>query len=1290
MHLVRNRHSAASPLTIIRTSGSTTTNTVDIVMKLAKDVTEMLKDIPYVKAVAGIIIQIIQIRDEIKMTKERSLELINKVLYKSEFVLDGLLFVAKSSHKDGIIYIEGQLTGYHKLLVEVLSMLQANTSSSRLSDLSRLEDFEKYNHRIDNFNTDFVTDLVLQLNIGKTPQQSSHSSSTASLWLYKPVLPPPPQLMIGRDEEKSKVIDTLLHTLPAHIAILGGGGVGKTTLALSVLHEQVVADKFPSQYFVSCEGVPSVVSLMGEIANALCIPLAHRDAHLIDTIIVTLPAHSLLCMDNLETIWDDETMQQDLEGLLSILQLHVGIIITICGTQRPLGVSWSKPLLPPLQSLSYNNSRHIFELTTGLLDEFVEKLLNAVDGIPLAISLISALLQEGGESSKSLWGQWAKAQSGALENGGSDRLSNLDTSIHLSVHGPQMQANPKTIDILAMLSVLPDGFPDDDKAMEELESHLPEGYNPQKAFLIMQQVSLVHINEEGTYHRLQMIYPVRVFCQQRLELPSRIRDGITSYYVEKIGHFTDVSNPFGHAIIQSELRNIYAVLVQAWKEGRGSPPVTNASILFTQWSTYVGNPVEEVISLTIQGGVDPPGLHGTCHSTLGEVYLLQDKLDEAEASFEHAAKLHQQAHSVLGKANDIQKLGEVYMRQEKLDQAKASFVHAAELHQQAHSVLGEANNTQKLAEVYMRQNKLDQAEASFEHAKVLHQQVYSVFGEANDVSGLGEVYVRQYKLDEAEASFKHAAKLHQQAHSVLGEANNIQKLGEVYVRQYKLDEAEASFKHAAKLHQQAHSVLGEANNVQKLGEVYVRQYKLDEAEASFEHAAQLHQQAHSVLGEANNVQKLGEVYMLQDKLDKAEASFEHAKVLHQQVYSVFGEANDVSGLGEVYVRQYKLDEAEASFEHAAQLHQQAHSVLGEANNVQKLGEVYMLQDKLDKAEASFEHAKVLHQQVYSVLGEANDVKNIGDIHMRQDKLDETEALLAVVEHIETLEQVYLQQDEQNEAETATLTPATTSVSGQHYSNLNTFVDSVQISAKHVTPDHAQLHITNCQDALHQALIDWGYTGSYSLHSAFDEDTFGHLEPEEDIYIVLDSEVSDEMHDALGEIFSPILGIVMTPNDIGAYEHQVEEAGKGARPSGLETTLTKSLQGDQSVGGKEQGEDSDWKGKGKNIDEGGLDTRGMGASGGGGHGGEDGSAGDNGGGSGEGGDSGGGDRGGGDGDDNDGEEEQRDNVEENENSATSSSSADFGSINFPFSSVLVSKDRQEKFEIYAHIKAMVGT
>ena len=713
--------------------------------------------------------------------------------------------------------------------------------------------------------------------------------------------------MIGRDKEKFEVLDTLLDKTPARIAILGAGGMGKTTLALSSLHDPAVIEHFPLRYFVSCEAVTSASALVGEIANALRIPPAKRDEHLIDVIISSFHGNAVLCLDNFETIWDNEAARSDVEGFLSYINHlpQLAIIVTMRGTQRPSRISWSKPLLPPLEKLSDANSKRIFETICGKVDVFVEKLLKAIDGIPLAVTLVSALLQEGNETSESLWARWEKTRTAVVENGGNDRLSNLDTSIHLSVYGPRMQANPNTISILAMLSVLPDGFPGtgSEPAIDELQRHLPGDNHLREALLTMRRVSLLNVDKASTPHRLRMLAPIRHFCERRLETPEILRSGLTSFYTEMINNFTDVTDSAGHAIIPAELGNMHAVFVETCKRRRGDHAVVRACIGYTKWSLWIGNPVEELICFAMEDVVGSPSLLADCHSALSHVYFRRAKVDEAQASWEHAVELHRQAHDVLGEANDVQKLGDVHWRRDKLNEAQASFERAVELHRQAHSVLGEAYDVQKLGDVHLRRSKLDEAQASFERAVELHRQAHDVLGEANDVQKLGDVHFRRDKLNEAQASFEYAVELHRQAHDVLGEANDVQKLGDVHFRRDKLDEAQASFERAVELHRQAHDVLGEANDVQGLGDVHLRRDKLDEAKESFEKALALYQQAHSILGEANSRQSLGRLYLQQDNLQEAELCLNRALLLHQQSQVPSSEASDLRLLKQLSVRK---------------------------------------------------------------------------------------------------------------------------------------------------------------------------------------------------------------------------------------------------------------------------------------------------------------------------------------------------------------------------------------------------
>ncbi|KAG6839072.1 hypothetical protein H0H87_001761, partial [Tephrocybe sp. NHM501043] len=51
---------------------------------------------------------------DIRTTKERSRELVNKVAWRSNVILEGVLSVATSPHKNALAQVEGKLKEYHK------------------------------------------------------------------------------------------------------------------------------------------------------------------------------------------------------------------------------------------------------------------------------------------------------------------------------------------------------------------------------------------------------------------------------------------------------------------------------------------------------------------------------------------------------------------------------------------------------------------------------------------------------------------------------------------------------------------------------------------------------------------------------------------------------------------------------------------------------------------------------------------------------------------------------------------------------------------------------------------------------------------------------------------------------------------------------------------------------------------------------------------------------------------------------------------------------------------------
>lgn len=814
------------------------------------------------------------------------------------------------------------------------------------------------------------------------------------------MMPPAPKSMFGREHEKRAIIATLLNKSgsPPHVAILGAGGIGKTTLALSVLHAPEVTAYYSHRYFISCEAALSVQTLLSELADALEISPASRDAKLFQTVCHALSlSPTLLCLDNFETPWLEAQPRKPIDDLLGHLNhlANLAIIITMRGTERPLNITWSKPLLEALQPLPFNETQHILENVAhnslDAEDEYISKLVQVVEGVPLAATLLGHLLGDGLESPESLWNRWQAESTTIIKTDGSNRLSSLDVSIQLSLDCRYMKQCPDAIELLAMLALLPDGFPDSTSLKNDLIRHFPTKFAFSDALQTLKKVALAYIDQRTQTSRIRLLPPIRHFCHAKLPVHPDLVHAITTFYAHFIISNGDVNVPSHHTIVPQEFPNLQSLLISAL-QSQPSEIIFKAAIRYTEWTLFGGIPSQQVISIAIKQATSAD-IHADCWYWDGKLAIYNNNLKDAETAFSIALKLHEEADSVLGQAYDLQSLGQLQMRQNELEKAETSFNSALKLHQQANSILGQANDLQNLGQLQMHQNKLEKAEISFNSAFELHQQAHSVFGQANDLQKLGNLQLRHDQVEKAETSFISAFKLHQQVHSVLGQANDLQNLGELQMYyENELEKAEASLNSALKLHKQAHDVLGQAHDLQSLGELAIRRDELEKAETSFNSAFKLHQQAHDVLGQAYDLQNLGKLQMRRDELGKAESSFYSALKLHQQTHDVLGQANVFQSMCQLQMHQDELDKAEISFNAAFELHQQAHDVLGQANDLQNLGKLQICQDEPAKAEITFKAALELHKQTHSVLGQANDLWNIGKLQMCRNALEQAETL----------------------------------------------------------------------------------------------------------------------------------------------------------------------------------------------------------------------------------------------------------------------------------------------------------
>ncbi|KAJ7899924.1 hypothetical protein B0H13DRAFT_1883554 [Mycena leptocephala] len=391
----------------------------------------------------------------------------------------------------------------------------------------------------------------------------SHNSSNSIS-----MLPSEPKIFHGRNSELSDILQLFSQGTP-RIAILGAGGMGKTSLARAILHHTEITKRYNQhRFFVACDPAATQVELAALIgAHVGLKPGKDLTCPVIQYF--SSSSDCLLILDNLETLWEPVESRGKIEEFLSLLTGvdHLALVITMRGAERPAKVAWTHPFLPALKPLEQAAARQTFvDIADNTHDpEQVDKVLSLTDNMPLAISLIAHLVDS--EGSSHVLSRWEEEKTSLISDG-YDRTSNLDLSISLSLSSPRL--NPHSKDLLSLLSMLPDGLSD----VELVQSKLPiDNILSCKAALV--GTTLAYSDE---HKRLKALVPIREYMQKIQPPGDHLIQPLHKHFQELLEFFMEYrgtqSSSSTVARVLSNYSNIQNVLQNGLQQGH--PDLVNS------------------------------------------------------------------------------------------------------------------------------------------------------------------------------------------------------------------------------------------------------------------------------------------------------------------------------------------------------------------------------------------------------------------------------------------------------------------------------------------------------------------------------------------------------------------------------------------------------------------------------------------------------------------------------------------------------------------------------------------
>jgi tetratricopeptide (TPR) repeat protein len=286
---------------------------------------------------------------------------------------------------------------------------------------------------------------------------------------YRPTVPPSrPPIFYGRDDLVAELTDLVIND--DHIALIGAGGMGKSSLAKAILNEPLVADKFADRrFFVTYDGLdPSTITFeafMSRFAETLGIEQVGADPMRQISTFLRSP-RALVVLDNAET-FEEASGSPSLDKIPSAIAEIASIpgvvlILTSRSRRNAPDVAWVTKDVPALDP---NSAQDVFFRIYGgagriHAEEEINDLLEALEFHPLSIGILANAARQNSWSPAILLKRWNDRRSKLLDLG-KGKLQSLSFTMQLSLSSPSIQdLGEDGLRALAVIAFLPQGLND--------------------------------------------------------------------------------------------------------------------------------------------------------------------------------------------------------------------------------------------------------------------------------------------------------------------------------------------------------------------------------------------------------------------------------------------------------------------------------------------------------------------------------------------------------------------------------------------------------------------------------------------------------------------------------------------------------------------------------------------------------------------------------------------------------------------------------------------------------------
>ncbi|MEP6581995.1 tetratricopeptide repeat protein [Microcoleus vaginatus GB2-A3] len=378
--------------------------------------------------------------------------------------------------------------------------------------------------------------------------------------------------------------------------------------------------------------------------------------------------------------------------------------------------------------------------------------------------------------------------------------------------------------------------------------------------------------------------------------------------------------------------------------------------------------------------------------SIGGVHKDLGNWDEASRCFQQALAIAQKENNQSGIATSLGRLGEIERNRGNGDEAEKLFRQSLEMMTELGDRSGMASSWGVLGDIERNRGNWDEAEKLFRQSLEMMTELGDRSGMAYSWGVLGDIERNRGNWDEAEKLFRQSLEMMTELGDRSGMASSWGVLGDIERNRGNWDEAEKLYRQCLAMMTELGDRSGMASSWGVLGDIEGNRGNWDEAEKLYRQCLEMMTELGARSGMASSWRVLGDIEGNRGNWGEAEKLYRQCLEVETELGDRSGMASSWASLGHIERNRGNWDEAEKLFRQSLEVETELGDREGMASSWDVLGYIELCRDNWDEGEKLFRQSLALKTELGDRQGMASSWGVLGCIERKRGNWDEGEKL----------------------------------------------------------------------------------------------------------------------------------------------------------------------------------------------------------------------------------------------------------------------------------------------------------